>query len=62
MRNTKLILLEGIPGSGKSTLAQCIAHMLARQGIACQWFYEEEKNHPMYVFHDQASLTAVWHS
>src|SRR5579863_2088036 len=56
MRNTKLILIEGIPGSGKSTLAQFIAHTLKQQGIACQWRYEEEKDHPLYVFHDQASL------
>lgn len=56
MRNTKLILIEGIPGSGKSTLAQFIAHTLDRQGIACRWWYEEENNHTLYVFHDQASL------
>ncbi len=56
MRDTKLILIEGIPGSGKSSLAQFIAHTLAHQGIACRWWYEEENNHPLYVFHDQASL------
>jgi thymidylate kinase len=56
MRNTKLILLEGISGSGKSSLAQFIAHTLTRQGIACRWWYEEEKEHPLYVFHDSASL------
>lgn len=56
LRNTKLILIEGIPGSGKSTLAQFIAQAFAHQNIACQWWYEEEKDHPLYVFHDQASL------
>jgi len=56
MRDTKLILIEGIPGSGKSSLAQFIAHTLVHQGIACRWWYEEEKDHPLYVFHDQASL------
>jgi thymidylate kinase len=56
MLNTKLILIEGIPGSGKSTLAQFIERTLTRQGIACQWWYEEEKGHPLYVFHDLASL------
>lgn len=56
MRNTKLILIEGIPGSGKSTLAQFVTHALTRSGIACRWWYEEEKDHPLYVFHDQASL------
>ncbi len=56
MRKTKLILIEGIPGSGKSTLAQFIAHALTQQGIDCQWRYEEEKDHPLYVFHDLVSL------
>lgn len=56
MRKAKLILIEGIPGSGKSTLAQFIAHALTRQGIDCQWRYEEEKDHPLYVFHDLTSL------
>lgn len=56
MRNTKLILIEGIPGSGKFTLAQFIAHTFTQQGISCQWWYEEEKDHPLYVFHDLVSL------
>ncbi len=56
MRKTKLILIEGIPGSGKSTLAQFIAHILTQQGIVCQWRYEEEKDHPLYVFHDLVTL------
>lgn len=56
MQNTKLILIEGIPGSGKSTLAQFVTHALIRSGIACRWWYEEEKDHPLYVFHDRASL------
>jgi thymidylate kinase len=56
VQNTKLILIEGIPGSGKSTLAQFVTHALTCSGIACRWCYEEEKDHPLYVFHDQASL------
>ena len=56
MRNTKLILIEGIPGSGKSTLAQFVTHALTDAEIACRWWYEEEKGHPLYVFHDKASL------
>ncbi|MHB8599997.1 MAG: P-loop domain-containing protein [Ktedonobacteraceae bacterium] len=54
--DTKLILIEGIPGSGKSTLAQFITHTLTRRGIVCKWWYEEEKDHPLYVFHDAKSL------
>lgn len=56
MQNTKLLLIEGIPGSGKSTLAQFLARTLTRQGTAYRWWYEEEKAHPLYVFHDLASL------
>ncbi|GHO46143.1 hypothetical protein [Ktedonospora formicarum] len=56
MGKTKLILLEGVPGSGKSTLAQFITHAFAREGIVCQWWYEEVKGHPLYVFHDLTSL------
>jgi len=54
--DTKLILIEGIPGSGKSTLAQFITHTLTSRGIACQWWYEEEKDHPLYIFHDAKAL------
>ncbi|GHO72829.1 hypothetical protein KSD_06000 [Ktedonobacter sp. SOSP1-85] len=56
MLKTQLILVEGIPGSGKSTLAQFLAHTLTCSGIACRWWYEEEKGHPLYVFHDLVSL------
>jgi thymidylate kinase len=56
MRRTKLILLEGAPGSGKSTSAQTIARRLATETIPARWWYEEEADHPVYVFHDRASL------
>jgi hypothetical protein len=54
-----LILVEGIPGSGKSTTAQFLARRLARHGIPVKWWYEEEKAHPLYIFHDQASMQQV---
>jgi thymidylate kinase len=59
VRETKLILLEGIPGSGKSTLAQTLLGDLAAEGIAARWWYEEEVGHPVYVFRDRASLHEV---
>jgi len=56
---TKLILLEGVPGSGKSTLAQTLLRHLVRQGIPTRWWYEEDAAHPVYVFHDRASLQHI---
>jgi thymidylate kinase len=53
---TKLILFEGVPGSGKSTLAQTILRRLGRQGIPVRWWYEEDANHPVYIFQNQQSL------
>jgi len=59
MKDTKLILIEGISGSGKSTLAQFLTRAFTNQGIPCQWWYEEEKRHPLYIFNDQQSLQNV---
>jgi thymidylate kinase len=53
---TKLILFEGVPGSGKSTLAQTILRRLEHHGIPARWWYEEDANHPVYIFQDQQSL------
>jgi len=58
MLQTKLILLDGVPGSGKSTLAQTLLRHLRRQGIPARWWYEDVA-HPVYVFHDSASLRRV---
>ena len=59
MLQTKLILLEGVPGAGKSTLAQTLLRHLVRHGIPARWWYEEDADHPVYVFHDHASLQHV---
>lgn len=56
---TALILLEGLPGSGKSTLAHFLIRRLTEQGIAAKWWYEEEIGHPLYIFHDAASMQQV---
>lgn len=59
MRQTKLILVEGIPGTGKSTLAHALLRQLRAQGHAARWWYEEEVGHPVYLFQDHAGLVRV---
>src|SRR6266568_5998751 len=56
---TKLVLLEGMPGSGKSTLAQFLVRRLEANRVPATWFYEEDRDHPLYPFHDVASLQHV---
>jgi thymidylate kinase len=56
VRETKLILIEGLPGSGKSTLAQYLTRCLKAAAVDVRWWYEEERDHPVYVFHDRESL------
>jgi hypothetical protein len=59
MRETKLILVEGLPGSGKSTTAHALARHLTRLGVPIRWWYEEEVGHPVYVFQNLDSLRQV---
>jgi len=47
MRDTQLILFEGIPGSGKTTMAKRLhAHLLDR-GIDADVYLEGDSNHPV---------------
>jgi thymidylate kinase len=56
VRSTRLVLFEGLPGSGKSSTAQAVERRLRDCGVPARWWYEEEKGHPVYIFHDAASL------
>jgi thymidylate kinase len=56
LKATKLILVDGVPGSGKSTMAQRLGRSLARAGVPHRWWYEGERGHPAYSFHDSAAL------
>ena len=59
MRTTRLILIEGISGSGKSTMAHYLSRQLTLHGIRHTWWYEEDKWHPLYPFHDISSMQKV---
>src|SRR5690625_255459 len=59
MKNTKLILIEGLPGSGKSTTAHHLSRFLTNAAIDNKWWYEEEKGHPVYIYKDQEDAQYV---
>lgn len=59
MKNTKLIMIEGIPGSGKSTTAQLISNILHSMGYKHKWWYEEEQGHPVYVYDDYKTMQKI---
>jgi hypothetical protein len=51
-----VILVEGLPGSGKSTTGQRLQRQL---GAPARWVSEMVGEHPVYLFHDRASLNAL---
>lgn len=59
MERPRLILVEGVPGTGKSTLAQTVTHALHAAGTPSHWWYEQQRDHPLYPFDDRASQSAV---
>jgi thymidylate kinase len=49
MRDTKLILVDGLPGSGKTTTATWLASRLLSDGHAVALYPENHPEHPLYV-------------
>ena len=49
MRDTKLVLVEGLPGSGKTTTARWLVGALAARGARAQFLREDEPDHPLKV-------------
>jgi hypothetical protein len=45
--DARIILVEGFPGCGKSTTAQWLARQLRAAGRSAEWFYEQQRPHPM---------------
>jgi thymidylate kinase len=62
VRDTRLILIDGLPGSGKTTTARILADALAQRGIAVEHFLETEPDHPLNVggpLHPAGSTTGA---
>jgi hypothetical protein len=53
MRNTRIILVEGMPGTGKSTVSQFIHQQLQANGRPSFWCHEESAAHPVCLFYDR---------
>jgi hypothetical protein len=49
MRDTKLILIDGLPGSGKTTTASWLASRLRSDSRTVDLFLEEHSDHPLHV-------------
>jgi hypothetical protein len=45
--SSKLILIEGLPGAGKTRTAMHLGEALRQEGIFCEWFLEEDEDHPI---------------
>jgi len=52
VRDTELILVEGMPGTGKSTVSQFIHRQLQASGRTSAWCHEESDAHPVRLFYD----------
>ncbi len=51
VRDTRLILVEGMPGTGKSTASQFIHQQLHSNGHLSRWCHEEAETHPVCLFY-----------
>jgi hypothetical protein len=49
MKDTKLVLVEGLPGSGKTTTARWLVGALAARGARAQLLREDAPDHPLKV-------------
>jgi hypothetical protein len=54
----RIILVEGFPGCGKSATAQWLARQIRATGRPAEWFYEEQRPHPLVS--ETAAPSASW--
>jgi len=62
MRETRMIMVDGLPGSGKSTIAEYVTRELEQRGIPCRLLREREPDHPLNVggeLHPSGRTTGV---
>jgi Adenylylsulphate kinase len=62
MRETRMIMVDGLPGSGKSTIAEYVTRELEQRGIPCRLLREREPDHPLNVggeWHPSGRTTGV---
>ncbi len=52
LRDTKIILVEGMPGTGKSSVAQLVQRQLLASGRQSHWCHEERPVHPVRLFYE----------
>jgi hypothetical protein len=45
--DARMILVEGFPGCGKSTTAQWLARQLRSPSAQAEWYYEDQRPHPL---------------
>ena len=45
--DTRMVIVEGFPGCGKSTTAQWLARRVRTRGDRAEWFYEDQRPHPL---------------
>jgi hypothetical protein len=60
MRDTRLIIVEGVMGSGKSTLSRAIAQHLRRHGYPSRHVPESFREHPTSVTRTLTHWQKIW--
>ncbi|WP_409345276.1 hypothetical protein [Paenibacillus sp. MBLB4367] len=52
MKQTRLLLIEGLPSTGKSTNSGIVFRQLERNGFHARWIHEVVRPHPTLFFNE----------